>query len=78
MIWLVILVLVIAAMLVGTVYLTAAVGRFAPIRRLPKRWQRGMLSFGMLALAFFAITLAMSLVNAIIVFLHALCLVEMA
>ena len=70
MIWFVLLGLVTAAIVGGTVYMTAAVGRFGLISSIDQKWLRIVVSLGIIVLAFTAVTLIMSLVNAIIVYLH--------
>ena len=70
MIWLVLLGLVAAALIGGTIYMTAAVGRFGLISSIDQKWLKIVVSLGIIALAFTAVTLIMSLVNAIIVYLH--------
>ena len=73
MAWLIILVLVLAALGVSLCYLTACVGRFGGVRRLSggRTWLRRLLSLAVLALCFALLTLWLSLVNAIVIFLHA-------
>ena len=70
--WLVILVAVLAASALGLVYLTACVGRFGFVRKLSgeSKWRRRLISFGLLAAVFAVLALTLSVVNAIIIFLH--------
>lgn len=72
MIWLVILGLVCAACVSGSIYMTFAVTRFGAVQKIPKekRWLRLLTSFGCIAAVFALFTVLMSLVNAIIIFLH--------
>ncbi len=73
MAWLIILVLVLAALGFRLCYLTACVGRFGTVRKLSggRTWLRRLISFAVLALCFALLTLWLSLVNAIVIFLHA-------
>lgn len=70
-IWLIILAAVLAATAAGTVYMTAAVGRFGLVKKLScgKKWLKRLVSFGIIAAVFTVLTIVMSLTNAIIVFL---------
>lgn len=70
--WLIILAAVLAALALGLCYLVSCVGRFGLVRRLAggKKWLRRLISLGVLALCFALLTLGLSLVNAIVVFLH--------
>ena len=70
MIWLVLLALVSVAVISGTVYMIKAIGEFGLIRNIEKRWLRIAVSLGIIVVAFTAVALIMSLVNAIIVYLH--------
>lgn len=72
MMWLGILAAVLIAAGLGTVYMTAAVGRYGFVRKLSgeKRWLRNLISFGIIAVLTVAVGFAMSAVNAVIVFLH--------
>ena len=47
-------------------YLTAAVGRFGLIQKLPKRWQRILSSLALIGAAFAACMFALSFINAVI------------
>ena len=71
--WLIILAVVLAAWILGLVYMTVSVGRFAFVKKLSagRKWLSAVLSLGLIILVFAAVSLAMSLVNAIVVFLHA-------
>lgn len=70
--WLIILAVVLAATALGLCYLTACVGRFGLVRKLSrgKKWLRRLISLAILAVCFLLLTLWLSLVNAIVVFLH--------
>ena len=70
--WRTILILAVVLLFAGTVYLTAAVGRFALIRQFSPAWKRFVLSFGIIAVVFLAFAVFMSPVNAFVVFMHAL------
>ena len=70
--WLIILGAVVLASLLGIAYLTACVGRFAFVRKLAagNKWLGRLISFAILAGVFGVLALGMSLINAVIVFLH--------
>ena len=70
--WLVILGAVLAASVLGLVYLTACVGRFGFVRKISgeNKWRKRAVSFGIIAVTFAALAAAMSVVNAVIIFLH--------
>ncbi len=70
--WLIILGLVLVAAIGGAIYLTFAVAKFGAVKKLSqdKKWLKLLISFGMIAVCFASITIAMSLVNAVIVLLH--------
>ena len=70
--WLIILGAVLAALILGVVYLTACIGRFSFVRRISgeNRWRRRAVSFGILAGIFAVLAVSMSVVNAVIIFLH--------
>ena len=70
--WLIILGAVLAALILGVVYLTACIGRFSFIRRISgeNRWRRRAVSLGILAVAFTVLAVSMSVVNAVVIFLH--------
>lgn len=70
--WLAILGVVLAACASGGIYMTFAVARFGVVKKLSgdKRWLRLLISFGCIAVMFTIIMLSLSLVNAVIVFLH--------
>ncbi|WP_024860403.1 metallophosphoesterase [Ruminococcus flavefaciens] len=72
--WLIILVAVLAAFAAGTVYLTVAVGRFGLIKKLSgdRKWLKGLLSFGIIAIVFTGMVFLTSVVNAIIILLSTL------
>ena len=74
MIWIAALIFVAMAGVFGVVYLTGAISRFEWVRKLSgeKKWLRRLISFGLIALGFGIVTLAISLVDAIVVFLHVL------
>ena len=74
MIWIAALIFVAVAGVFGVIYLTGAIGRFEWVRKLSgeNKWLRRLISFGLIALGFGAVTLALSLVDAIVVFLHVL------
>ncbi len=73
-IWIFILVSVIAATGLGAVYMTTAVGRFSLIKKAAgeRSWLRRLISFGVIAAVFALFCITMSLVNAIMIFLHVL------
>lgn len=73
MVWLIILGAVLAACALGLGYLVACLGRFGPVRKLSRgrKGLRRLISLGIIAAVFAALTALMSLINAIIVFLHA-------
>ncbi len=60
------------ALLAGLVYLTVCVGRFQGIRKLSggKGGRRVLLSLGIIAVVFTFLSFAMSVINAVVVFLH--------
>ena len=70
--WLIIFGATILAALAGMVYLTACVGRFGFVKKLAggSKWGRRAIALALLAAAFAALTLCMSMVNAVVVFLH--------
>ena len=70
--WLIILAATLAVALLGLIYLMFCVGRFSFVQRVSngKKWKRRAVSFVVLALLFGVLVLAMSLVNAVIVFIH--------
>ncbi|MBR0391322.1 MAG: serine/threonine protein phosphatase, partial [Oscillospiraceae bacterium] len=70
--WLIILGAVLAALILGVVYLTACIGRFSFVRRISgeNRWRRRAVSFGILAGIFAVLAVSVSVVNAVIIFLH--------
>ena len=61
------------ALLAGLVYLTVCVGRFQGVRKLSggKRGRRALISLGIIAAVFAALAFALSVINAVVVFLHA-------
>ena len=71
-IWIFIVIAVLAACAGGGIYLTAAVGRWGGIRSLSggKTWLRRLISLGVIAVVFVAMTLILDIVNAVIIFLH--------
>ena len=73
MLWLLICVVVIAAAVAGTIYLTVCLGRFDFIKSLAgeRKWLRYLGSLLILAALFALACYALSVVNAIIIFLHA-------
>ena len=70
MVWKMVIILALIVLVSGTAYLTAAVGRFGLIQKLPKRWQRILSSLALIGAAFAACMFAMSFINAVIVFFH--------
>ncbi len=70
--WNTIFVSAVLFLVVGTVYLTVAVGRFALIRRFRPAWKRIALSFGIIAVLFLTVSVLLSPVDAFVVFMHAL------
>ena len=58
----------------GTVYLTVAVGRFGLIKKLSgdRKWLKGLISFGIIAIVFAALVFLTSVTNAIIILLSTL------
>ena len=69
MIWIAALIFVAVAGVFGVIYLTGAIGRFGWIRKVSdeKKWLRRLISFGLIALGFGAVTLAISVVDAFVV-----------
>ena len=74
MIWIAALIFVAVAGVFGVIYLTGAISRFGWVQKLSgeKKWLRRLISLGLIALGFGIVTLAISLVDAIVVFLHVL------
>ncbi|MCR4638324.1 MAG: metallophosphoesterase [Ruminococcus sp.] len=72
--WLIILAAVLAAFAAGTAYLTIAVGRFGLIKKLSggRKWLKGLISLGIIAIVFAALVLLTSVTNAIIIVLSTL------
>lgn len=70
LLWILVLTLIAAAALIGMIYLIAAVSRFDQINKIERKWKRYSLSFLIIAVGFVFVMQMMSLVNAIIVFLH--------
>ena len=72
--WLIILAAVLAAFAAGTVYLTVAVGLFGFIKKLSgdRKWLKGLISFGIIAIVFAALVFLTSVTNAIIILLSTL------
>ncbi len=70
--WLIIFGAVFAAALAGLVYMVFAVGRFGGIKALAgdKKWLGHLLSLLVIAAVFGAVSLSMSVINGVIVFLH--------
>lgn len=70
--WLIILVVVLAALALGLCYLVGCVGRFGLVRKLSggKKWPQRLLSLAILAVVFMLLALWLSPVNAVVVFLH--------
>ena len=70
--WLIILIAVLAAVLGGVVYMTVSVARFSVIQTAAgeKKWLRYVISFLCIAIVFAISALAMSIVNAMIIFLN--------
>lgn len=70
--WLIILGVIAAALITGVVYMVIAVGRFGGIKALAgdRKWLKNLLSLACIALVFLIVSLAMSPVNAAVVFLH--------
>lgn len=73
MAWLIILFVVLAFLAPGLCYLVACIGRFGLVKKLSggRKWPRRLISLGILTLCFTLLTLWLSLVNAIVVCLHA-------
>ena len=73
MLWLIICAVVISAALAGTIYLTVCLGRFGFIKALAgeRKGLKYLLSLVVLAAIFTLASYAISVVNAIIIFLHA-------
>lgn len=71
--WLLIFGIVMALMIVSVVYLTICVGRFNAVKRIAGQGKRTgrLVSFGILAACFALIAMLTSVVNAIVIFLHA-------
>ena len=69
--WLALAAVSLLLVVLGAAYLTAAVARFAPLRRIQRKGRRRLLSFGVVALGTAGAALMSSLVNAIIIYLHA-------
>ena len=72
MAWLMILIVSLAALALGLCYLTACLGRFGFVQRLSggRKWPRRLISLALLAALFALLTLGLSFVNAVVVFLH--------
>ena len=72
MMWLIILVVVFAIATAGVIYLTGAITRFAFIQKAAggRKWPSRLLSLALLALGFAAVSVVMSITNAIVVLLH--------
>ena len=68
--WTLLITLVIAVFALSLIYLTASVCRFGLFRKIRNRLLRALCAFGAVALGVLFCTLAMSFVNAVIVFLH--------
>ena len=70
--WLIILVVVLAALALGLCYLVGCVGRFGLVRKLSggRKWPRRLLSLAILAVLFILLSLWLSPVNAVVAFLH--------
>ena len=70
--WLIILAVVLAALIAGVVYMTAAVGRFGAIKAIAgeRGWLKNVLSLTCMAAVFAIVSFALSPVNAAVVFLH--------
>ena len=74
MIWLIGLVIVIILGIVGTIYLTYAIGRFGLIRKASggKKWLRRLIAFAVLLAGFSLFACFLSVIDAIVIFLHLL------
>ena len=70
MFWLFLLGAVLSVCVMGTVYMTAMVGRFSLIKSISKNSVRILVSLGCIVVSFAALCIILSVVNAIIVFLH--------
>ena len=72
MMWIVILLLVLGVCIAGAIYMTGTIGKFGLIKKLSKdrKGMRRLLSFGVIVVFFAIFILTMSVVNAIIIFLH--------
>lgn len=70
--WLIILVVVLAALALGLCYLVSCVGRFGLVRKLSRgrNWTRRLISLAILAVIFVLLALWLSPVNAVVAFLH--------
>ena len=70
--WLIIVGCVLAAAAAGAFYMTACVGRFGGIQALAgdRKWLRYVISFLVIAAVFGIVSYALSVINAIIIFLH--------
>ncbi len=70
--WLIIAAVVLAATFAGAFYMTVCVGRFGALQKVSgdRKWLRNLLSLIIIVLIFTVISIAMTVVNAIIVFLN--------
>ncbi len=70
--WLIILAAVVLAAIAGLVYMVVSVGKFGGIRALAgeRKWLRHLISFLAIAAVFGVVTVTMSAVNGVVVFLH--------
>lgn len=71
--WLIIIVAVLSATLLGALYMTVCIGRFGAIQKLSgdKKWLKHLISFIVMAALFTVSAFALSAVNAIVIFLNA-------
>lgn len=68
-----ILTIILICFIAGTVYMTFCIGRFQGIKKIAgeKKWLRHLISFFVLALCFLIVSHALSVPNAVVIFLHA-------
>lgn len=72
--WIMILVAVFAALILGIIYLVYSIGKFERIRIIGKKWKRRLISLAIILAASFISYLFLSLVNTVIILLHVILL----
>jgi predicted MPP superfamily phosphohydrolase len=70
MMWIAILLIIVAVIICGLIYITASLGRFALIKRLRKKWHRRLISFAIIVLVSAAVVLTMGTADAVVIFLN--------